>query len=235
MKAILLAAGRGTRISRMIENIPKCTLPIAEQPLIRRSIELLQKRNIEVAICVGYRHKIVRNALKGLSVTYFYNPFFEVTNSIGSLWMAQDFINDDCLIMNADVYWTERILDAVIADTNDVVMSIDKSRKKVGDYFFKTANDCIRKYGKNLPIEERSGEYVGLAKIKNSFIPEFLKRMNEMIEDQKYDKWWENVIYSFTNERNVYTLDVNQEFWAEIDYYDDYERILSFVSMKSEI
>lgn len=228
MKAILLAAGRGTRISRMIENVPKCTLPVMEKPLVRRSVECLQARNIQVAVCVGYQYRVVKKALEGLDITYFYNPFFEVTNSIGSLWMAKEFMNDDCLIMNADVYWSEQILDAVIADHNDVVLTIDKTRKNVGDYFFQTANDCIRKYGKNLPIEQRSGEYVGLAKITNQFLTSFLQRMDDIIEDQGYNKWWEDVLYSFTNERDIRALDVCGEFWAEIDYYDDYERILAF-------
>lgn len=233
MKAVLLAAGRGTRISRMIENVPKCTLPIMNQPLIQRSVKCLLDRGIQVAVCVGYQHRKVREVLGDWDITYYYNPFYDVTNSIGSLWMAREFIDDHCLIMNADVYWTERLLDSVIADENDVVMSIDKSRINVGDYFFQTAGDCIRKYGKNLPIEERSGEYVGLAKITKPFVPQFLKRMEEMIERQESNRWWEDVLYSFTNERDIYTLDVNGEFWAEVDYYDDYERILSFVDQKT--
>lgn len=229
MKAVLLAAGRGTRISRLIENVPKCTLPINQKPLVRRSVEILLSRNIEVAICVGYQHHVIRNVLKGLDVTYYYNPFYDVTNSIGSLWLAQEFIDDDCLIMNADVYWTEQILNDVIADQNDVVMSIDKSRRSVGDYFFQTANDCIKKYGKGLPLEERSGEYVGLAKVTKGFVPAFNQRMNEIVERQEHNKWWEEVLYSFTEERDIHTLDVNGEFWAEVDYYDDYERILIYV------
>lgn len=233
MKAVLLAAGRGTRISRMIENVPKCTLPIMNQPLIRRSVECLLNRGIQVAVCIGYQHRKVQEVLGDWDITYYYNPFYDVTNSLGSLWMAREFIDDHCLFMNADVYWTERLLDSVIADENDVVMSIDKSRINVGDYFFQTAGDCIRKYGKNLPIEERSGEYVGLAKITKPFVPQFLTRMEEMIERQESNRWWEEVLYSFTNERDVYTLDVNGEFWAEVDYYDDYERILSFVDQKT--
>lgn len=228
MKAIILAAGRGTRISRMIENVPKCTLPVNDQPLIRRSVECLHTRNIKVAVCIGYQYQMVMDALTGLDVTFFYNPFYEVTNSIGSLWMAREFIDDTCLIMNADVYWTEHILDCVIADENDVIMTIDTTRKSVGDYFFQTANDCIRKYGKKLPLEQRSGEYVGVAKIESRFVPSFRERMDKIIGSQGYNKWWEDVLYSFTDERDIHTLDVHGEFWAEVDYYDDYERILAF-------
>ncbi|EJW19855.1 hypothetical protein PAV_1c08430 [Paenibacillus alvei DSM 29] len=44
MKAILLAAGRGTRISRMIKEIPKCVLPVDGVPLIRRSVMMLLEK-----------------------------------------------------------------------------------------------------------------------------------------------------------------------------------------------
>lgn len=103
MKAILLAAGRGTRISRMVENIPKSTLPIDGTPLIRRTVVLLQSVGIECVICVGYQKEHIYAALEGLDVTYYVNPFYDITNSIASLWFAAEQINDDTLILNADV------------------------------------------------------------------------------------------------------------------------------------
>ena len=53
MKAILLAAGRGTRISRMVKEIPKSTLPIQGIPLIRFTVDMLQKKGIDT---VSYTH-----------------------------------------------------------------------------------------------------------------------------------------------------------------------------------
>ena len=55
-----------------------------------------------------------------MSTALIDSPFYEVTNSIASLWLARDFIDDECLIMNADVYWTEKILDAVLSDKNTI-------------------------------------------------------------------------------------------------------------------
>lgn len=232
MKAILLAAGRGTRISRMIEEIPKSTLPIGGKPLIRLTTELLLSEGIEVIVCVGYKDNLVKKALKGLPVKFYYNPFYDVTNSIASLWMAKSEINDDLIIANADVYFSREILNKIKEDKRDVVMAIDKSRTNVGDYFFATTlNGSIAKYGKELPLEERSCEYVGFAKIDKSFLPKFNERMTSLINLQKHNFWWENVLYSFTDkkEREIYTLDVDGLFWSEIDYFDDYERILNYV------
>ncbi len=232
MKAILLAAGRGTRISRMIEPVPKSTLPIMGTPLIRYTTKMLQQYGMSVIICVGYEKEKIYKALEGLEVSYCYNPFFDVTNSIASLWIAREELNDDMLIMNADVYISAEILEMVLADQHDNVMAMDTTRIAMGDYFFKTLDSgCIKKYGKDLPVEERSGEYVGCAKITKEFLPAFTEKMNALIERQQHDLWWENIMYAFTDsdEHPIHTLDVDGRFWSEIDYFDDYERILNYL------
>ena len=112
MRAILMAAGRGSRISRNIENSNKCTLDIGGISLIRHTVTMLLDRGIKVSIVIGYRGDTVRKALEDLEVTYYENPFFHVTNSIASLWFARDeFLHrEDFIMANADVYWNEDIL-----------------------------------------------------------------------------------------------------------------------------
>ena len=232
MKAVLLAAGKGTRISRMIEPIPKCTLPIKDEPLIRHTVKSLLDKKMSVVVCVGYKKEKILEALDGLPVDYVYNPFYDVTNSIASLWFARDQLEGDLFIMNADVFFSPEVLDIVLNFDNDNVLAIDKTRIELGDYFFATSdNGYLRKYGKELPLRDRSGEYVGIAKLLSSFVPEFRARLEKMIDEQQYNKWWENVIYSFTdnNEKLIHTVDINGNFWAEIDYFDDYERILNYL------
>lgn len=232
MKAILLAAGRGTRISRMVQEVPKSTLPINGVPLIRHTVQMLADEGIEAVVCTGYKREIIVDALEGLSVKYYNNPFYDVTNSIASLWFAREEINDNMLILNADVYFSKELLYKMLADKHQVVMAMDTSRVEVGDYFFQTINGCIKKYGKDLPLSERSCEYVGIAKIDKSFVNEFTHQMKKLVNIQKHDLWWENVLYSLTETKDIHVLDVDGMFWSEIDYFDDYERILDYVAEK---
>ncbi len=233
MKAILLAAGCGTRISRMVEAVPKSTLPIDGVPLIRRTVTLLSSADIKCVVCVGYQKEKIYASLNGLDITYCVNPFFDVTNSIASLWFAKDYLNEDLIIMNADVFFSSDILKLVLDDPNEVVMAIDKTRVEAGDYFFTTTdNGCITAYGKDLPLEKRTCEYVGVCKITKAFLPVFINKMEELIMESHHDLWWENVLYSLAEERNIYTVDVDGKFWSEIDYFDDYERILKYIEKK---
>ena len=89
MKAIILAGGIGSRISREV-NKPKSLLDIGDgMPLLRYTIEMLQKKGIAVSVVLGYQQELFHEVLKGLDVTYYFNPFYRVTNSIASLWFAK--------------------------------------------------------------------------------------------------------------------------------------------------
>lgn len=233
MKAILMAAGVGSRLSRAVSK-PKSVLDVGGVPLIRRTVEMLKRNNIDVAVVVGYMKDKVYEALEGLDVKFYYNPFYKVTNSMGSLWLARDYINpdEDIILGNADVFWGQDILDKLLADDRDAIMLSDASRADVGDYFFQTENGLIKLYGKELAREERDCEYVGVAKLRANFVHGFKKRIDRCIEDELYNMWWENVLYNYSKEYPIYALDVEECFWGEIDYIEDYQRILDHVNKK---
>ncbi|MGI6545328.1 MAG: NTP transferase domain-containing protein [Fastidiosipilaceae bacterium] len=227
MKAILMAAGRGSRISRYIGENPKCTLDIGGVPLIRNTVEMLLENQIEVIMVVGYRYRVIQRVLDGLPVKYHVNPFYDVTNSIASLWFAQEELNgSDIILGNADVYWDQTILRVLLDDPRDPLMLADSSRQEEGDYLFKYKDGLLEKHGKDLTPPDITGEYVGIARLKQEFLPAFTRRMSEMIDTQQHDVWWENVLYSYIGEKDVHVKDIKGLFWAEVDYIEDYHRIL---------
>lgn len=231
MRAILMAAGVGSRLSRAVKQ-PKCVLDVGGMPLVRHTVSMLLKNGIKVAVVVGYMKEMVFEALEGLDVTFYYNPFYKVTNSMASLWFARDFIRDDedLLLANADVFWCEDVLELLCSSDRDAVMLSDASRVDVGDYFFRTDNGRrIVAYGKELTREERDCEYVGIAKLNASFLPGFKARVGHSVEHELYNMWWENVLYDYSQDYPVYALDVDGRFWGEIDYIEDYERIVDHV------
>lgn len=234
MKAVLMAAGVGSRLGRAVTK-PKCVLDVDGIPLIRRTVEMLLKHNISVAVVVGYKYEFIYKALEGLDVKYYFNPFYKVTNSMASLWFARNFIDDkeDMILGNADVFWGEDILNLLLSDQRNAVMLSDVTRVDIGDYFFKTDNaGRIVAYGKDLARGNRDCEYVGLAKLKAEFLADFKKNMDQCVDNEMYDLWWENVLYEFSMEYPIHALDVDGRFWSEIDYVQDYERIIEYINSK---
>lgn len=230
MKVLILAAGRGTRISRYLSGNPKCTVEIGNgQRLIQYTVDLLRKKGIgEIGIVLGYKARVIREVLGDREISFFYNPFYDVTNSIASAWFAREFLKgDDLLIMNGDVYLEEGLLDQILREEKSPVMFADESRKETADYKFYYENGILQKYGKELSGSDITGEYIGIGRFSKVFLPEFTDRMETMIGRQEHSVWWENVVYSLSEEQPIYVENVEGRFWAEVDYIEDYERILA--------
>lgn len=231
MRVVIMAAGIGTRISRYINNIPKCALDIGNIKIIQNTIMLLNKMDIkDISVILGYKSDYVIDVLKGFDVKIFINPFYRITNSISSLWFAKEFINvsDDLILLNGDVYFEESLLEQVLSEELSPVLFADRTRALCGDYKFKYKNNVLEKFGKELSDEDSTAEYIGVAKIKKDFIPEFVERMEYLIKEEKFNLWWEEILYSFVGKRDIYVKDVEGRFWGEVDYLEDYMRILEF-------
>lgn len=234
MKALIMAAGKGTRISRYIEGKPKCTVDIGDMKLIEYTIHELCKRGIsEIALVLGYQAAYLENVLKEYPVKFYYNYFYDVTNSIASAWFAKDFINDDIMLMNADVFLEEALLDELFLEEKSPILYSDSSRKEEADYKFYYEDNQLIKYGKELEGQDISGEYVGIAKMKKEFLADFITRLDNLIFQSKHSMWWEDVLYSYVGEKNIYVKDIKGKFWAEVDFIEDYKRILEFRSSKN--
>lgn len=229
MRALLLAAGRGTRISRYLSGMPKCTVDIGGERLIRYTVGLLQEHGVkQIGLVLGYRQEVIRRVLEGMNVSFYYNPFFDVTNSIASAWFASEFFraDDDMMIMNGDVYIDGGLLEQILAEKQSPVLFSDETRRETADYKFFYENGILKKYGKELTGDDITGEYIGIARFDRAFVPEFTAQMERMIGTQQHAVWWENVLYEMTARRDIYVRDVGGRFWAEVDYIEDYERIL---------
>ena len=232
MRALILAAGRGTRISRYLSGRPKCTVDIGGGiTLIENTIRQLRGMGIkDIGIILGYNQEVIREILKEHDIKFYYNPFFDVTNSIASAWFARDFITneDDIMIMNGDVFVDDSLLEIIKEETLSPVLFCDETRKEEADYKFYYEDNRLLKYGKELEGDDITAEYIGIAKIGKEFISTFKSELESMINKQQHYLWWENALYELSKEKDIYVKDVEGRFWAEVDYMEDYERILKF-------
>lgn len=151
MKALLMAAGKGTRISRYIEGKPKCTIDIGETTLIEYTIQELLKYDVDkMGMVLGYHSDEIKAILKKYDIKYYYNYFYDVTNSIASAWFAKEFMDDDIVLMNADVYLEKDLIKEVFEEKKSPVLFSDSSRKEEADYKFYYEDGQLIKYGKEL-------------------------------------------------------------------------------------
>jgi choline kinase len=231
MRVIIMAAGVGSRIQGLIHNKPKCLIEAGGVSLIRRNVEMLQQHDIhDITVITGYKGDLIRREL-GSQVRYFDNPFYRVTNSIASLWLAKELLDDDLLLMNADLYFEKEVLEIALDQHDPAVMISDSTRIEDADFRFAVDGRCIRKTGNKLTNAETDCEYVGIVRIDKSFILAFKNRLEKMISNRDMNNWWEGVLYNFIDEGiDIYHQDVHGAFWTEVDTPADYERLINWTS-----
>ena len=230
-----MAAGIGSRLQKQLGNQPKCCTQVGDEILIERMLRLLSEKGVDdVALVLGYQSEVVIGRLRGKTRARFYvNPFFHITNSIASLWFAREELNgqDDVIIFNGDLFFEPALLDKVLASEGEVVMFADPRRLREADYRFGYENGFLRCYGKNLKLEDSTGEYVGIAKLHPSFVGTFRAGLEVLIAAQQHTLWWEDVLYNLcATQRPIRIVEITDIFWAELDYMEDYQRIQAFLN-----
>ena len=123
MKAIILAAGMGTRLGKYTENLPKCMLNFNGKPLIQQQVETLRKARItDISIVSGYQPEKINIE----NVKYYHNPDYANTNMVETLFCAEKELDDDVLICYADIIYEPKILNTIINANVDVGVTVDK-------------------------------------------------------------------------------------------------------------
>lgn len=235
LSAIFFAAGIGSRITKNIDGKPKCTLPINGTPLINDSIDKLRNIGVkDITVVTGYEREVLCEILDP-DVKTIHNPFYKNSNSVVSLWLAKEILKTSTnkILLNADVYFDRELLECINLNSSSAepVLLADSTRKVEGDYFFGwNQSNRLLSYGKNLTIDERNGEYVGIGIMSANYCRNILySNVCNHIDNELINDWWEDTIYKTVTETNVQVRDVSGIFWAEVDFFEDYQRICKHV------
>lgn len=224
MKYIFMAAGKGSRLQPLTLQHPKSMFMLDKNTtLIERMVQLIKKQDEEADIVVvtGHMHKSIEKSLK--DVTFVYNPFYEVTNSIASLWLAQEHLDaDNVVLIDGDIVMSESLIrDVLCQPTEKPLVLLDSSIKTDGDYNVQVSGEEVLVMSKDL--DEYYGEYAGISKLDRKSAQLMRDEMNCMVEEGYYDQWYENALVQliFKNDFKLYFKDICNYDWTEVDCVSD--------------
>ena len=107
MNAIILAAGMGTRLRPLTDDIPKCLVEVNGIPMVERQILLLQERGIlDITLVAGYRKDKLEYLERKYNVHIVLNETYEQYNNLYSLYLVLNKFADT-YILEGDV-WLQR-------------------------------------------------------------------------------------------------------------------------------
>jgi choline kinase len=227
MKALILAAGQGTRIRPTHGQHPKCLIKLnnSDWTILDQQIHALSVAGVqEIGIVVGYekeqiiRHVTKRHAGSLKRFRFIENPRFAETNNIYSLWVARDWLKGSSFVaLNADVAFDSEILPPAFSSTAPITMIVDRTWR---DETMKVAirGNRITKMSKQITREDFSATYIGITVFSARIADFFLQVIDRLISQGQKNVFFNVGVQHLADSgiRVGYTETAGRP-WAEVD------------------
>ena len=227
MRAVVLAAGRGTRLRAVTGDRPKCLARVGDRTLLERQTQSLKRSGIEqIAVVTGYLAAEVRRACDP-DVEIVVNTRYESTNSLYSLWLARDLLIDGFVVLNCDVLFHDQLLlDLLTARDEDALLMAAPRGQVYSDEEMKirVRAGCVADIAKTLAPEETDGENVGIAKFGAAGAALLVEELSRALVDGGQRDWLPRAFAAFARRRPLHVVETRGFPWTEIDSPEDYWR-----------
>ncbi|MBW1888540.1 MAG: aminotransferase class I/II-fold pyridoxal phosphate-dependent enzyme [Deltaproteobacteria bacterium] len=234
-KAIILAAGKGSRLGPFTEHTPKCLAPINGVPILINMLTHLADVGVEeTVIVVGYlKEKIyakVGNSFNKMKITYIESDQYETTNNIYSLWLAREHLNNDVILLESDVFFELLLLDRLFATENRnvavvaryqswmsgtvVILDKENNLQALLETRHQGPQFDYSKVFKTVNIYMLSREF-----LCNQFVP----RLEAFVASGDVNQYYEIIFHAMAYNRQyaMMALVCNDIKWFEVDYEND--------------
>lgn len=162
--AVILAAGEGRRLAGVWDR-PKGLLSFGHETLIERSLRLLRLRGVRrIVVVTGFQAEAYSSAL-GDGVEIVTNPEFATTGSMASLARALQVVQEDFLLLESDLAYEARALDALLEHESADVVLASGPTGATDEVWIDAPGGRVRGLSKEAAKEARHGEFVGLSRI----------------------------------------------------------------------
>lgn len=224
MKAVVLAAGQGTRIRSVHGEHPKCLIEVDGSTILDHQLEALSMAGInEVAIVVGYEKEQIISYVRTKSlvnqrIQFIENAAFAITNNIYSLWLALDWLRGDSfVVLNADVIFDSEILQSALRLYAPISMIVDPLWR---DETMKVIieEDRVTKMSKKISREEFNGTYIGITVFSKSIQNQLFREMRNLISSGRVNEFFNIAVQQLANKGIFVGFSSTEGLaWAEID------------------
>ena len=225
MKALILAAGRGTRIRSIHGQRPKCLISYDGETILDHQINGLFAAGIQqIGIVMGYESEQILSHVCGRYRTaierfrFLFNPRYESTNNIYSVWVARDWLKGDSfLCLNADVLCDPEILRPAVSPKMPISMIVDPEWR---DETMKVVirNGHVARMSKGISRDEYSGTYIGITTFSVAVQKRLFEAMGALISSGRVNEFFNVAVQQLADEGVMVGSTSTMGLpWAEID------------------
>ena len=233
MKVILLAAGVGRRFGRRTRSLPKCLIPLNSrgQTLLSRYLDSFRKLKLKkIIIVVGHKKEKIISACRkygtGLAIRSLFNKNFK-EGSIVSLYSARGEMNEDCLIMDADIFFPTAALRRLLRSKHKTAFLIDTRSAPRGEEMMLWAKNgrplaASKKKPRGL---EALGECTGIFKVDKARAKLLSRLLKKFIASKKRNVEYEDSYAELLKGTRAGYEKIDGSYWTEMDFEEDLRKI----------
>jgi len=239
MNAVILDAGEGKRLRPLTSLKPKCLLKLNGVTILEHQlINLIECEIRNVVIVVGYRTGQIFEGIKNkdldLEIEFIQNPIYHKTNTVYSLWLAREHIENDFIYLNGDVVFHKEVLERLLKSHYDTCIAVERKHVSEEEVKVRLVSNLVKAIGKDVELSEAHGEFIGIAKFSNRFNRLFIDKLNEVVEERRVDEFFEVALDRTLKSYDVHAVDVSDLPCIEVDTYEDLSIAKKFYSEITE-
>ena len=231
MQAIIMAAGKGSRLGELTGGNPKSFVEIYGKKLIEYNLDILKELGVdEIIIVTGYRRDAFYQLTKEMpQVRLIFNPFYEMVNVLGSFFIGMQYLHDDFIYLHADTLCDPAVFKQLALFQADINLPVDYKTCDEEAMKVRSSNGKIVQITKNMLPEEADGEFIGIGSFRKEVIPKLKMAVEELLEEKNFSEYFEAAIQRImdTTDYSIEPIPMEDSFWAEIDFKEDYERAVA--------
>ena len=228
-KAVILSAGKGSRLLPLTADRPKCLIELSGRSLLDWQLDALEQVGIaEIVVVTGFRDELVDAvAACRRGVRTLFNPFYHVADNLGSVWMARAEFDSDLLLLNGDTLVSPALLARVLgAETGPIAVTVDeKEAYDADDMKVLRDGDRLLRIGKALEAGAYNAESIGLLAFRGEGPRQFAGQVDRMMrQPDGTRRWYLRAIDALAQAgADVRTVSIRGEEWQEVDFPEDVE------------
>ena len=226
-----MAAGRGSRLGTHTDDRPKALVDLGGITPLEWQLDVLADRGIErIIIVTGYRREAVEavaqtRAAGRMRVEPVWNPFWSVTNVIGSAWMARERLTGPFVYLHADTVFEPSILDDLLAAPGPAALPVDIRACEPEQMKARIEDGRIVHLSKELSDAETAGEFIGIGVFHDAALQPIREGMDAVLTAGGLTAYFEAALNDAVDHRGLelHAVPTNGRAWTEIDFEADLE------------
>ena len=228
MRAFIFNSGSGTRMQPLTLDNPKALVHLHNfETILHRQIRILRHVGIqEFVITTGPFAKQIEAIAKSYPDLTFYfvaNPDYATTNSIYSMYLAKDYLNQDCLMMHGDLVFTRRLVEKLLSDPRKDLACINTTLPQpLKDFKGRMKEGKLQQISVTI-FDEDCYAFQPLYKLSKSTLQAWNQEVAKMVQNQEVKVYAENALNKIkraleNEEAQLYRITFEQNLLSLISF-----------------